>query len=327
MIVRHYSYDSVTSALRSDDGSSPEDSTNRKLSLAIGDFDGVHLGHREVIARAVRTARTLNLFSAVMTFHPHPRFVFGQREYACNLTPLGEKLRRFRELGVDLVLVVRFDEVFARLSAAAFVERILIPLAPDTVTVGFDFTFGFRAEATPDTLCSLASGRFAVEVVRPIYENGRKVSSSLIRECLRTGNVRAAASMLGRPYLLAGTVVRGDGRGRRIGFPTANLVPDEPYVVPAGGVYAVRATTPDGLRRIAVMNIGSRPTFVDGRTEGAESVLEVHILDFAGTLYGSRLIVEFEDYLREERRFPSAEELIRQIARDVKAAKSIVALD
>lgn len=327
MIVRHYSYDPVTSALRCDDGSSPEGPANQQLSLAIGDFDGVHLGHREVIARAVQTSRALNLFSAVMTFHPHPRLVFGQREYARSLTPLGEKLRRFRDLGVDLVLVVRFDEAFAKLSAEAFVERILIPLAPDTVTVGFDFTFGYRAEATPDTLCSLAGGRFAVEVVRPVYENGRKVSSSLIREYLRAGNVRAAASMLGRPYLLAGTVVRGDGRGSRIGFPTANLVPDEPYVVPAGGVYAVRATTPDGFRRIAVMNIGTRPTFADGRTEEAEPVLEVHLLDFVGTLYGSRLFVEFEDYLRAERRFSSVEELVRQIARDVKAAKSIVVLD
>lgn len=325
MIVRHFSYNPETAALRCDDGSSPELPESRKVSLAIGDFDGVHVGHREVIARAVRTARALNVSAAVMTFHPHPRQVFGQREYARSLTPLGEKLRRFRELGVDLVLVVRFDEVFSRLSAAAFVEHVLMPLHPDTVTVGFDFTFGHRAEATPDTLCSLAGGRFAVEVVRPVYENGRKVSSSLIRECLRRGDVRAAAAMLGRPYSLAGTVVGGDGRGSRIGFPTANLLPDEPYVVPAGGVYAVRAITAGGLRRIAVMNIGTRPTFADGRT-GEEPVLEVHLLDFAGTLYGSRLCVEFEDYLRPERRFASVEELVRQIACDVKAARSIVSM-
>ncbi|PYI50416.1 bifunctional riboflavin kinase/FAD synthetase [Paenibacillus flagellatus] len=288
--------------------------------IAIGDFDGLHLGHREVVRRAVESAAKLGLPAAIMTFHPHPREVLGQDVYVRHITPLREKLALFAELGVDVTYVVRFDPPFSRISPAQFVDEVLMPLRVNTVVVGFDFTFGYRGEGNPDVLCELASGRFAVEVVRPFHLDGVKVSSTLIRDHLERGGAEKVAELLGRPYRVSGRVVHGKARGRLIGFPTANIELDEPYVVPANGVYAVRLYR-DGRGHAGVMNIGTKPTF---ENDPSNRTLEAHLFDFSDSIYGETVQVELISYIRPERKFESVDELIAQIGRDAETARRLL---
>lgn len=295
------------------------DMPDSRQVLAIGDFDGIHLGHREVIRRAVDTARRLHLPSAIMTFHPHPREVLGHDKYVSHLTPLPAKLEQFEQMGVDVTYIVQFDHAFSRIEPAQFVEEVLVPLGLDTVVVGFDFSFGHRGAGNPDLLCELAAGRFAVEVVRPYRLNGVKVSSTLVRDCLERGDVRGVETLLGRRYTLTGTVVQGDQRGRQIGFPTANIEPDGPFVVPCNGVYAVWVEL-DGERHAGVMNIGMKPTFEGG----AKRTIEAHLFDFSRTIYGKKVKLEFVAFLRPERKFPSVAELVAQIGLDAEEARGLL---
>ncbi|MEC0246133.1 bifunctional riboflavin kinase/FAD synthetase [Paenibacillus chitinolyticus] len=288
-----------------------------KKVIAIGDFDGVHLGHREVIQRAVENARELGVPAAIMTFDPHPRELLGQEKYARLLTPTSYKMELFEELGVDCTYVLKFDTALMQASPQQFVDRVLEALGVETVVVGFDFTFGYKGRGTPDTLCELGHGRFAVEVIRPYRMNGAKVSSTAIREALLTGHPPAACELLGRGYGIRGVVVSGDKRGRQLGFPTANLQMSENFLVPASGVYAVRAFVGGSWYR-AVMNIGTKPTFHSGEVMS----LEVHLLDFDQDIYGSTVFVEFVDYLRPERKFNGIDELITQLKRDVATAEA-----
>ncbi|WP_176835480.1 MULTISPECIES: bifunctional riboflavin kinase/FAD synthetase [unclassified Paenibacillus] len=289
--------------------------------LAIGDFDGVHLGHCEVIGRAVKRSRELGAVSAIMTFHPHPRQVLGLDHYVRLLTPRWTKREVLSELGVDVTYMVDFNESFMKLTPEEFVEHMLVPLNLDTVYVGFDFRFGYRGAGTPDTLCELAKGRFAVEVVRPFHLGGEKVSSTRIRQCLQDGKAREAAELLGRPYQLEGEVVHGDARGRTIGFPTANILLKDPYVLPANGVYAVRVLV-GSVWHDGVMNIGVKPTF-----EGTliHPTLEAHLFDFEDDIYGQTVQVKLIEFIRPERRFGSVQELIGQIARDADTARRMLA--
>lgn len=289
--------------------------------LAIGEFDGVHLGHREVISRAVERGNDLQLPAAIMTFHPHPRQVLGLDKYTQLLTPLSAKQEQLRELGVHTTYVVEFNESFMRVTPEQFVEQMLVPLGVNTVFVGFDFTFGFKGAGTPDTLCDLAKGRFAVEVIRPYLLHGEKVSSTQIRSLLLNGDVEEASTLLGRPYKLQGTVVHGDGRGRTIGFPTANVEVNEAYVIPARGVYAVQATV-RGRKVGGVMNVGVKPTF---DTELLQPVLEAHLFDFSESIYDEKIDVELLSFIRHERKFDSVQELISQIGKDAEEARSIYA--
>lgn len=290
---------------------------DRPIVLAIGEFDGIHQAHQKVIQRAVKTARQLGMFSAIMTFHPHPREVLGHNRYAHYLTPLPEKLELFASLGVDYSFVVKFDLAFSKMTPEQFIHELLIPMKVNTVVVGFDFTFGYRGIGNPDSLCSLSKGLFAVEVVRPLFKNGNKVGSSLIREYLDAGNINEVNFLLGRPYSLQGKVVGGEQRGRTLGFPTANLEPSFAYVIPANGVYAVQLHI-DNKRYLGVMNIGTKPTFDQSANN---RTLEVHILDFADMIYGKELKADFLSFLRPERKFSSADELVRQIRLDIEQAK------
>ncbi|WP_201305377.1 bifunctional riboflavin kinase/FAD synthetase [Paenibacillus puerhi] len=293
----------------------------RPQVLAIGDFDGVHLGHREVIGRAVRRSRDLGAVSAIMTFHPHPRQVLGLDHYVRLLTPRWTKREVLSELGVDVTYMVDFNESFMRLTPEEFVEHMLIPLNLDTVYVGFDFRFGHRGSGTPDTLCELAKGRFAVEIVRPFHQGGEKVSSTRIRQCLQEGQAREAGELLGRPYELEGEIVHGDARGRTIGFPTANILLKDPYVLPANGVYAVRVRVRDRWYG-GVMNIGVKPTF-----EGTliHPTLEAHLFDFKDEIYGETVQVQLIDFIRPERKFGSVDELVAQIGQDADTARRTLA--
>jgi len=288
--------------------------------LAIGDFDGVHLGHQEVIKRALEDGKRLGIPTSIMTFHPHPREVLGQQKYTTLLTPVSQKQRQLEQLGVDYLYIVSFDADLMKVTPEQFVEHMLIPMQVNTVIVGFDFTFGYLGAGTPDTLCELAHGRFAVEIIRPFQRNGSKVSSTLVREHLLAGQVEEATALLGRPYAVRGTIVTGDGRGRTIGFPTANVELHEPFVTPALGVYAVRAVL-DGTAYNGVMNLGKKPTFVDNLEK---PTLEVHLFDFSESVYGKELTIEFISYLRPERKFSAIDELISQIHRDADQAKTLL---
>ncbi|TVY10611.1 bifunctional riboflavin kinase/FAD synthetase [Paenibacillus cremeus] len=289
--------------------------------VAIGEFDGAHLGHQEVIKRAVQRSSELRLPSAIMTFHPHPRQVLGLDKYAQVLTPLAAKQEMLERLGVDTMYIVNFNESFMRVTPEQFVEQMLIPLQVNTVFVGFDFKFGHKGAGTPDTLCELAKGRFVVEIVRPFHLNSHKVSSTLIRERLQSGDVAGAEALLGRPYSIRGSVVHGEARGRTIGFPTANIGVAEPFVIPANGVYAVEATV-RGQKYDGVMNIGLKPTF---GTDLLQPTLEAHLFDFSETIYGEPIEVALLAYIRPERKFASIQELIAQISKDADQAKSVLA--
>ncbi|MCL6458257.1 MAG: bifunctional riboflavin kinase/FAD synthetase [Gorillibacterium sp.] len=287
--------------------------------LAIGDFDGVHLGHQEVIERALKRAKQLKLPASIMTFHPHPREVLGTDKYRQILTPLPDKLKLFSEMGIEYTYLVSFDKEFSSLSPEEFVTEMLFKLKIESVIVGFDFTFGRNGSGTADSLATLSAGQFAVEVVRPYCFDGSKVSSTLIRECLQDGRLAEANALLGRSYAIGGIIVEGEGRGRTIGYPTANVELALPYVVPVNGVYAVRVRL--GNQTLGgVMNIGVKPTFTG---EGIRT-LEVHLFDFTDSIYGESIHIQFVDPLRAEQKFNSVNELIAQIAADADEARTLL---
>jgi riboflavin kinase/FMN adenylyltransferase len=275
--------------------------------VAVGTFDGVHLGHREVIAHS----------NSVLTFDPHPVTVVAPQHTPKLLTPLSRKAELIASLGVEELIVIPFDADFAMRSADEFVEDVLVgALGATRVAIGENFRFGHKAQGDPRLLA--ADGRFET-VVHPLLEvDGEIVSSSHIRGLVLAGEVAPATDFLGAPFQLCGEVTHGDERGRELGFPTANLVPDETLVCPGHGVYACLA---DG--RPAAVSIGVRPTFQTGRGE----LIEAYILDFDGDLYGRELRLDFLERLRGERRFATAEALIEQMHRDVERTREIAQCD
>ncbi|QAY65638.1 bifunctional riboflavin kinase/FAD synthetase [Paenibacillus protaetiae] len=295
----------------------------KSLAVAIGHFDGVHLGHQDVIRTAVATAKQEGILSAVMTFHPHPKEVLGQGDYYHrSLTPLQDKTALFERLGVDIAFVVAFDTTFASVMPEQFVNEILRPLHAKHVVVGFDFTFGHKGQGNAKHMLELCKPDITVQIVEPLCLKGSKVSSSSVRAALAEGNVTEAAELLGRPYEVTGIVVDGDKRGRTIGFPTANVSPSSPYVLPAYGVYAISVDR-NGETYYGVLNLGFKPTF---NAPGGEATLEAHLFDFAGNLYGERLTVRFHSFIRNEQKFNSIHELVEQIHRDSETARQLFQL-
>jgi riboflavin kinase / FMN adenylyltransferase len=277
-------------------------------SVAVGTFDGVHLGHRKVIAGA----------DSVLTFDPHPVSVVAPQHTPRLLTTLARKAELVGSLGVQELIVIPFDAEFAARSAREFVEDVLVgALGARQVAVGENFRFGHKAHGDPTLL--EADDRFAT-VVHPLLEvDGEVVSSSHIRGLVLAGEVREANRLLGSDFQLAGVVVHGDERGRELGFPTANLVPDETLACPGHGVYACIADG-DGVQGLpAAVSIGVRPTFNTGRGE----LIEAYLLDYSGELYGSELRLRFLERLRGERRFEDVGALIEQMHRDVARTREI----
>ncbi|MGG6311169.1 bifunctional riboflavin kinase/FAD synthetase [Paenibacillus macerans] len=297
------------------------DKNARSQVLAIGQFDGLHLGHASVIRSAVQLAARIGLPASVMTFHPHPKEVMKKGDYDGYLTPPQEKERILRELGVDYVYIVEFNDAFSRVSPQNFVAGILVPLQVHTAVVGFDFRYGYRGEGDAGILRELSDNSLDVHTVPPFLIDGEKVSSSGIRKALQEGDIELANHWLGRTYALKGTVMHGEKRGRQLGFPTANLKLEEHYVVPASGVYAVRASH-NGNTYAGVMNVGVKPTF---HNDGKVFWLEAHLFDFSGDIYDESLSVELMHYIRAERKFGSLDELIAQIGRDAETAKGLLA--
>lgn len=288
--------------------------------VAQGTFDGIHLGHQEVIRTAVRRARDLGAQAVALTFDPNPAVVLRPGEAPPEILPLDERLDWIAELGPDVTLVIPFTLEFSRVEASAFVHDVLAGLLrAREVVVGFNHTFGRGARGTPEMLEALAAPLgVRVHVVPPLTVNGLVVSSSAVREALRRGDVGLAASLLGRPYAIRGVVTRGAERGRTLGFPTANIVPRVPSLL-ADGVYAGRVGW-EGHSTPAVVNVGVRPTF-------GERVwtVEAHLLDLDADLYGRLLTVAFLARIREEMRFPSAEALRVRIGEDVRIARRLLA--
>jgi riboflavin kinase / FMN adenylyltransferase len=279
-------------------------------SVAVGTFDGVHVGHREVIAGA----------DSVLTFEPHPVSVVAPQHTPRLLTTLARKAALVDSLGVQELIVIPFDAEFAARSAREFVDDVLVgALGASQVAVGENFRFGHKAHGDPTLL--EADARFAT-VVHPLLEvDGEVVSSSHIRGLVLAGEVAEANRLLGADFQLAGEVVHGDERGRELGFPTANLVPDETLACPGHGVYACIADG-DGVQGLpAAVSIGVRPTFNTGRGE----LIEAYLLDYAGDLYGSELRLRFLERLRGERRFEDPGALIEQMHRDVARTRELVA--
>ena len=284
----------------------PDVERRERASVAVGTFDGVHLGHRAVIEGS----------ESVLTFEPHPVSVVSPAHTPKLLMRPERKAQLIASLGLKELVVIPFDADFARRSAQEFIDDVLVgALRARQVSVGENFRFGHRAQG--DVALLRADGRFATVVHALLEIDGEIVSSSHIRGLVEVGDVAQAARLLGAPFQLCGEVMRGDERGRTLGFPTANLVPDERYACPGHGVYACL----DNGRQAAV-SIGVRPTFKTGRGE----LVEAYLLDFDGDLYGQSLHLDFVQRLRGERRFESASALIAQMQQDVQRTRELLAV-
>ncbi|MEV6690718.1 bifunctional riboflavin kinase/FAD synthetase [Micromonospora sp. NPDC051196] len=291
--------------------------------VTIGVFDGVHKGHQATIGHAVARARELGVQSVVVTFDPHPAEVVRPGSHPAVLTEPARKAELIEALGVDVLCVVPFTPEFSRLPAEAFVHDVLVEhLHATLVVVGDNFRFGHRAAGDVALLEQL--GRtfgFAVEGAPLVAEAGTVFSSTYIRSCVDAGDVTAAASALGRPHRLEGVVVRGDQRGRELGFPTANLLCHRYAAIPADGIYAAWLIRRGQRQPLgAAVSIGTNPTF-----SGRERRVEAYALDFDGDLYGERLALDFVARLRGQVRFDSIEPLVAQIAQDVERTRRALA--
>jgi len=286
------------------------------VHLAIGVFDGVHLGHRALIAHLARGARQAAATAVAATFDPLPIQVLAPGAPASALSDVSDRVKLLRDAGADRVVVFGFDPAFANLSADGFIDRVRGACDVRRIVVGPDFHFGRRAEGDVEKLRALGQRiGFVVDVVSPIEVDGAIVSSTRIRNLLLAGDVEAAARLLGRPYSLRGRVVHGAKRGRALGFPTINLALPKERLLPRDGIYAMWAEMGEG-RFKAAASLGVRPTF-----GGGERVLEAYLLDYSGELYGEEVEVAFVKRLRDEIAFASPAELSAQIARDVEETR------
>ncbi len=289
--------------------------------LTIGAFDGVHRGHQALIGDMAAAAHAAGCAAVVLTFFPHPSVVLRGRRPSFYLSTPEEKVAYLAAIGVDAVVTHPFNHDVANTSAAAFVERLVAYARPRELWCGAEFALGHGREGNVEYLAAAGAQRgFTVHVQAPVLIDGELISSTRIRQTLRDGAVEQAARYLGRPFRLAGQVVQGAHRGRKLGIPTANLAVWDERAVPAVGVYACRAW-PNGTPCQAVVNIGFRPTFDGGE---AQPVVEAHLLEFEGDLYGQGLTLDFYARLRSEMKFAGVEPLLAQIKRDIVAAREIL---
>jgi riboflavin kinase / FMN adenylyltransferase len=299
----------------------------RRPIVTIGNFDGIHLGHQAILATVIERARDLGGEAVVYTFDPHPRKVLRPDVAPALLTTLEQKLELLERAGVDVVVLEPFTTEFARIGADEFIRLLHERLRPVEVYVGYDFHFGRDRRGSMRMLTEMGPRLgFAVTIIPEVTIEDSDVNSTRVRELLAKGEPERAAQMLGRPYAIRGVVVRGDARGRALGFPTANLDPEN-ELLPADGVYAgtLRVLDPkapaEAAERPAVINMGRRPTFDASRRR----VVEAHVIDWSGDLYDRRVELAFHTWLRGEQRFPAVEALREQIARDVEAGRRLSA--
>jgi riboflavin kinase/FMN adenylyltransferase len=289
-------------------------------AVSVGFFDGVHRGHQELIGRAQQHAAAHGLRSVVVTFDRHPLQIVRPDKVPPLLMTTTRRARTLAGLGVDVVVVLPFDERLRMLTAETFIDRVLRgSLAARHVVVGSNFRFGHRAAGDVDLLTRVGAREgFTVDGVDLLTADGEEISSTRIRAALGAGDVELAARLLGRPYGIDGTVVHGDHRGRALGYPTANLAVDEQVVVPAAGVYAGMLTHPDGRELPAVTSIGTNPTF-----EGVALRVETYVLDFDEDLYGLDVMVDLRRFLRGQERFDDVDALVAAMDDDVRRARQV----
>jgi len=287
--------------------------------VTLGNFDGIHLGHQAILRRVVQEARARQGTALVLTFHPHPLKILRPNQPFSLILSLREKLRLFAEQGIQGAILQHFTSSFSRLTPTEFVQQYLVEaIGVEKIIVGHNVSFGRNRAGRADTLEQL--GReygFDVEIVGPVLIAGREVSSTTVRTFLSAGEMREVTHLLGRPYTVSGRVEKGFQRGRGLGFPTANLRPRADVLLP-NGVYAVIVIVGD-QEISGVANVGINPTF-----GGNKRTIETHLFDFSADLYGQRLRVGFVERLRGERKFPSVQELVRQIQEDASRARALL---
>jgi len=291
----------------------------RETFLTIGVFDGVHAGHRYLLENLKRQAQEKNLLSGVVTFDPHPQSVLYPHNQLPWLLRVEDRTRSLQELGIDLVTVLSFTPELSQLSARDFISLLVKYLRMRGLIIGPDFVLGQGREGNANLLRSLGQEmRFSVETVAPFTIDGEIISSTLIRQALAQGNVLKVEKLMEHYFCLVGKVIPADKRGRTLGFPTANLDIKTQQALPGNGVYAT-ITQVDGKQFASATNIGTRPTFGNGK-----KWVETHLLNYEGNLYGKEIRVEFVQKLRDERSFASSEELTSQIGKDVREAGAIL---
>ncbi len=284
--------------------------------LTIGNYDGIHIGHQKIIERVVRKAREISGTAMLMTFNPHPLSVLKPDTYTRLITPLHLKKKLIEASGIEVMLLVPFDAQFQRLTPEIFIKDILADrLAVKEIIVGYDFKFGKGGAGNVTMLKKLAGTYgFRFETIEAITLDGERVGSNAIRKLIMDGNVEKAAQFLGRPHMIEGVVVKGENRGKWMGFPTINL--DTFFeLVPKNGVYMTEVEL-KGRRKPAVTNIGFNPTF-----GGKKFLMETHILDFSGNLYGKEVVIYFHKRIRDEMKFSGIDELKERISKDVALAR------
>ncbi len=291
-------------------------SPSKRSAVTIGNFDGVHLGHQQILRTVLDRARRTDALAAVLTFYPHPARVLRPAEAPALLETLEQRLAAIEAVGIDAVLVIRFDAELSNVSAEDFVRRFLLDtMGAQTVLVGGNFRFGYRGAGDIKLLGELGQRwEFEVEIVPPVVENGIVVSSTAIRTAIRDGRVDEARRMLGRPYALEGEIRTGTGQGRKLVVPTLNLATEQ-EVLPKNGVYATEAVVAGKTYRAAT-NVGMRPTF-----DGARITIESFLFDFSDNLTSGQLEVRFWHRLRDERKFSGPAELREQVLKDIEQAK------
>ena len=293
---------------------------SQKVCLAIGFFDGVHLGHQQIIRQTIADARKHGDLALVITFDQHPNTVVAPARVPPLIYSLPQKLRTIESLGPEATLLIHFDKAFSQKTGETFIRELAADWSGiQSICVGANFTFGHKRGGNVELLKKLGSElKFSVHGMAAVSLDGRTVSSTRIREAIRAGNLDTASQMLGRDYSIAGRILEGDKLGRRLGFPTANLDPAG-LAVPPSGVYAIHAIV-RGQRYRAVLNIGTRPTLGDANPPLR---IEAHLLNFTGELYGEEMELVFGEKLRDEQKFPSLDDLKAQIARDIARAKTL----
>lgn len=282
------------------------------LSLAIGYFDGVHLGHQEVINKAKEMAKKNGWKSACLTFDPSPKAVFGNPDDVLYLTLLEEKISLMEGLQIDYLFIVPFTQDLAGRLPEQFIQEYIIQLHVKHLVAGFDFTYGKFGKGNMDTIEEHGKGNFTVTKIDKVTHDSKKISSTHIRNLIADGRVEEVPDYLGRYYRMTGIVVHGEKRGREIGFPTANIDASNQYVFPKIGIYVVRLYT--GNKWVnGVGSIGFNPTFNEGKEK---KFLEIHLIDFNRDIYGEKVIVEWHKRLRDEEKFSGIEALVEQISKD-----------
>ena len=289
----------------------------KETVVAVGNFDGIHVGHQELIRRTVKSAKISGIKSAVFTFNNHPKNVLAGKRVIKNIMYPEEKITMLKKMGIDYVFSIDFDYQISHTPAEQFITDILIDkFKMKEMYCGFNYNFGYKAEGDTDLLVKMGQKHgFGIHVMDPVRVDGQVVSSSLIRSLINEGNVDEARIMLGRNYAIGGEVVRGNMIGRTIGFPTSNILIDETMVTPSNGVYITKCNY-NMVQYPGITNVGIKPTIGDNKR-----VIETHIFDFNKDIYGRMIKVEFVKKIRDEMKFPSVDALAEQIQNDCQTAR------